>query len=314
MISTPQAGVSEFAAYNPFFAHSMKEPPPVVDGLLNEQQQGYLGADWNLGKTPLNQELALSVISGKPFLGRATTKRPVIVLDGETPYADYRVSLERIAARLSVVPADMINLKLFLRYGAVGDPYSEAFRGVIGKPKEAFAFIREQLKRLSNALVIIDPLMEIIPFKDTDSFAALSIYHQLREILADFPQAAMLFTLHLRKGTDDPKIGSANSGTVLLHNPRRWFKEVAGTNKIGAHADVRLGMCAVTGDEQHLVIRGYRRGKDAPTLSFVRSINADGEYDGFLEAPLPKHVRVGLTDEQQKQLARSVSEYSPVNR
>lgn len=293
-----------FGTVNPFFAHSMSESVHIVLDLLTEQQMGTLTADWNLGKTPLKQQLAISVCAGLPFLGRPTTKRPVIVLDGETSYPDYRSSFERIAKRLSLAGEDIANLRFFLRYGAVGDPYSEAFRAVIGKPKEAVAFIRKQLEQFPNALVLIDPLMEIIPFKETDPFAALQIYHLLRELLADFPHAAIVFTLHLRKGTDDPKnpFNSASSGKVLLHNPRRWFKEVAGSNKIGAHADVRLGMCAVTHDEQHLVIKGFRRGKDVVPLSFVRSINIDGEYDGFIEYPLPKDVLVDLAEEQKKQL------------
>jgi hypothetical protein len=198
----------------------------------------------------------------------------------------------------------MANLKLFLRYGAVGDPYSEAFRAVIGDVKKTCAFIREQLKQFPDALVIIDPLLEIIPFKETDPFAPLQVYHQLRGILADFPHAAILFTLHLRKGSDDAKGKEQSSGTVLLNNPRRWFKEVSGTNKIGAHADVRLGMCAVTGDEQHLVIKGFRRGKDAPTLSFVRSLDTHGEYDGFVEQPLPKDLVNDLTATQKDQLSK----------
>jgi hypothetical protein len=298
--------VRGFGAVNPFFAHPMSESVHIAADLLTEQQIGSLTADWNLGKTPLKQQLALSVGAGLPFLGRPTTKRPVIVLDGETSYPDYRGSFERIAKRLAVGPRDIVNLRFFLRYGAVGDPDSEAFRAVIGKAKDAVAFIRKQLERFPNALVLIDPLMEIIPFKETDPFAALGMYHQLREILADFPRAAILFTLHLRKGTDDPKnpFNSASSGKVLLRNPRRWFKEVAGTNKIGAHADVRLGMCAVTHDEQHLVIKGFRRGKDVVPLSFVRSINIDGEYDGFLEHPLPKDVLIDLSEEQKKQLAK----------
>jgi hypothetical protein len=294
-----------FGAVNPFFRYSMKEPVYVVDGLLSERQIGYFAADWNLGKTPVNQQIALSVASGKPFLGRATTKRQVIVLDAETPYEDYRISIERIAARLGVPPKDIANLKFFLRYAAVGDPHSEAFRAVIGDVKKACAFIGEQLKLFPDALLVIDPLMEIIPFKETDPFAALTIYHRLREILADFPHAAILFTLHLRKGADDPKgTEQSSSGTVLLNNPRRWFKEVAGTNKIGAHADVRLGMCAATSDEQHLVIKGFRRGKDAPMLSFVRSLDTHGEYDGFVEQPLPKDLVKDLTAAQKDQLRK----------
>jgi hypothetical protein len=294
-----------FGAANRFFAYPVEEPPYLVDALLREQQIGSFTADWNLGKTPALTQLTICVGAGLPFLGRTTTKRPVIVLDGETPYADYRSGFERIAKRLSVGPSDVANLRFFLRYGPKGYANSEAFRTVIGKPKDACAFIKEQLKRSPDALVIIDPLMEIIPFKETDPFAAVTTFHQLREILTDFPHAAILFTLHLRKGSDDPKdlTNSASSGKVLLNHPRRWFKEVAGTNKIGAHADVRLGMCSVTDDEQHLVLKGFTRGKDAPLLSFVRTITVDGEYDGFVEHPLPKDALFALADEHKKQLA-----------
>jgi hypothetical protein len=226
----------------------------------------------------------------------------VLVLDGETPYADYRINLERIAKRLGTSASGIANVNPFLRYGAEGDERSEAFRKVICNQEKAVEYIRQQLTTWPNALVIIDPLLEIIPFKETDTMAALKIYHALRGILADFPHASILFTLHLRKGDDNGDAGSASSAIVLLNNPRRWFKEVSGTNKIGAHADVRLGMCAVAGDEQHLVIKGFRRGKDVPIISFTKSVNGLGEYDGFCESPIPGGVLAGLKPDQISKL------------
>ena len=69
------------------------------------------------------------------------------------------------------------------------------------------------------------------------------------------------------------------------------------------HGDL-VALEPVTADEQHLVIKGFNRGKDAVPLSFVRSINIHGEYDGFVEHPLPSDLLVDLTEEQKKQLAK----------
>lgn len=102
---------SPLASANAFFAHSLEAAPDVVTGILGERQIGYLAGDWSLGKTPLLQELSLSVAAGIPFLGRETSRRPVLVFDAETPYEDYRPSLERIAARLRIEPNDLAHLE-----------------------------------------------------------------------------------------------------------------------------------------------------------------------------------------------------------
>src|ERR1700722_7259212 len=88
---------SPAARANPFFSYPLEPSLDIVAGIISERQVGYLAADWCLGKTPVFQQLALCVVKGIPFLGLETSKRPVIILDAETPYEDYRPSIERIA-------------------------------------------------------------------------------------------------------------------------------------------------------------------------------------------------------------------------
>ena len=112
LISAP----SSLPVANQFFSYPVDAPPDIVSGVISERQIGYLAADWCLGKTPVFQQLALCVAKGIPFLGQETAKRPVVILDAETPYEDYRPSIERIAKRLEVA-VDDVNLHPFLRYG-----------------------------------------------------------------------------------------------------------------------------------------------------------------------------------------------------
>lgn len=92
---TPKCA-SGFGSTNRFFAYSTKEAAFVVDALLRAQQIGSLTADRNLGKTPVLQQLTICVGAGLPFLDRATTKRPVIVLDGETPIWTIAATLKEL--------------------------------------------------------------------------------------------------------------------------------------------------------------------------------------------------------------------------
>src|ERR1700687_223525 len=78
-------GASSLPVANQFFSYPIEAPPDIVSGIISERQIGYLAADWCLGKTPVFQQLALCVAKGIPFLGQETAKRPVVILDAETP-------------------------------------------------------------------------------------------------------------------------------------------------------------------------------------------------------------------------------------
>ena len=288
---------------NPFFNYPLEAPPDVVSGLISERQIGYLAADWCLGKTPLFQQLALSVAKGDPFLGQESTQRPVIVLDAETPYEDYRPSIERIAKRLEV-KVDDVNLRIFLRHGHEKDKDSEYFRQLLGNVPKVEALLRSQLESSPNALVLIDPLLEIMPYKENEAESAMRVYNVLRGILGDYRAAAFLFTLHLRKGEAAANGKSPSRWEMLLNNQRQWFKEVAGSNKLGAHADVRLGMTATSADEAQMIVSGFKRGKDAALLCFEKSVDERGEYNGFVPAQLPPGSKFTLNHEQEREIRK----------
>src|SRR6266446_5016630 len=150
-VTAPCGGPSSLAVANQFFSYPIEAPPDIVSGIISERQIGYLAADWCLGKTPVFQQLALCVAKGIPFLGQETTKRPVVILDAETPYEDYRPSIERIAKRLEVA-VDDVNLHIFLRHGHEHDANSKDFRALIGNLSKVESFLREQLAKYQNPL------------------------------------------------------------------------------------------------------------------------------------------------------------------
>lgn len=143
-----------------------------------------------------------------------------------------------------------------------------------------------------------------MPYKENEAESAMRVYNVLRGILGDYRAAAFLFTLHLRKGEAAANGKSPSRWEMLLNNPRQWFKEVAGSNKLGAHADVRLGMTATTPDEAQMIINGFKRGKEAAFLCFNKSVGDRGEYDGFVTSRLPEGARLRLTPEQENELAK----------
>ena len=296
-------GQSSLSVANQFFSYPVEAPPDIVSGIISERQIGYLAADWCLGKTPVLQQLALCVAKGIPFLGQETAKRPVVILDAETPYEDYRPSIERIAKRLGVA-VDDVNLHPFLRHGHEHDADSKDFRAVIGDQAKVGSFLRKQVAKYHNPLVLVDPLLEIIPYKENEAESAMKVYNALRSILGDYADAAFLFTLHLRKGYATPDTKARSSWHTLLNNPREWFKEVAGTNKLGAHADVRLGMTATSSSEVQMIINGFKRGKEAAFLSFEKAVDDRGEYDGFIVSGLPDNAKVKLTSQQETEISK----------
>ena len=286
---TAEQAVAETAAQeqgiNLFFTRTSKPAMPVWDGVFDEGQIVTLAADWNLGKSPLIQQLGLCIATGSSCLGHGTPERPVIILDTESQYDKYRSSVERIAKRLRIDVKSLLNFKPILRYGADDDPESKEFSLALSTQSTSRKFLERMLAKYPNGVFFLDAGLDVLQFKAKDDDAVMAEYRYLKSLLAKFPHATYVLTLHLRK--PDPKHPRPSMAPVLLNNPRRFFEEVSGSNKIGAHADVRLGMAAWDEEESKLLLRGLRRGTDTALISLEKNVNENGEYDGFVEIPIP---------------------------
>jgi len=71
----------------------------VVDGIIAQGALHMLTSEPGAGKSTFMSSLAYAVSFGREFMGRATSKRPVLLLDAENPYPAIRERFGRLGIK-----------------------------------------------------------------------------------------------------------------------------------------------------------------------------------------------------------------------
>ncbi|MCX7015281.1 MAG: AAA family ATPase, partial [Candidatus Sumerlaeota bacterium] len=81
----PEATIRNIEDLKPMTSFGDSEISWVVDGFLAEGTITLLTSEPGEGKTTLAAEIGYRISRGEPFAGRATSPRPVLILDRENP-------------------------------------------------------------------------------------------------------------------------------------------------------------------------------------------------------------------------------------
>jgi hypothetical protein len=278
-MSEPTIGAPTLAECD-FFARNAQPRREMIEGTIREQQLIAYAGPYGIGKTPSLADIALHVLNGITWCGRAVEKRPVIHFDLETPGPVYKANMRNGASRLQVsLPQVPNELDAYIEHDDRSERGTEKLFAALAEPSFSarFALIEEALHDKPDALVIVDPLESLFRIDTTRKVYVLALYSRLRRVLSIYPRAAMLITFNLRKR--DKK----ESPSDLLLDPRGWLEEVCGTLDILNRSDVRLGMDHYGEDAR--VINGIRRGEGFDPL-IVRPVEiAPDTYAGFELCP-----------------------------
>jgi len=257
-----------------FFGRNTAQRHEIIEGLIREQQLVAFAGPYGIGKSPAFADIAMHVLNGITWCGRAVEKRPVIHIDLETPGPVYKANLRNIATRLGLLlPKVPEELDVYLEHDDQTELGTKKLFAVLGERKyEArLKLIEEALGVKPNALIIIDPLELLFPIDTNKKQHILLLYPELRRLLSRH-RAAMLLSFNLRKR--DKK---ALTRPDLLKDPRTWLEEVCGSLDILNRSDVRLGMDAAAHDEDVRVINGIRRGEQMQPM-LIRSVDVNGRF------------------------------------
>jgi hypothetical protein len=161
-----------------------------------------------VGKTNFMLNFAAHMLTGKPFLGHATVKRPVILLLGEDDYATAQHSLLQICQSLRVEPGDLDGL--YIR-SVIDEPVAGGHRLATvdsdGGTSDTDFFrdtVATILRTHPRATIFIDPLLEFIGFDRYSDMSARGMVTQfLRSLCADGRTVIV---------TDHPSVTSTQSG------------------------------------------------------------------------------------------------------
>ncbi len=178
-----------------FSAKAGEHVPVLVEGLWPEDALGFIAAPPKKGKTWIALALAVSVATGRPYLGRfrIPEPRPVLYVALEGHRASLRTRVGAIAHGLDLNPDQDLDL---LRW-------SYKPRGInIADPEWAKA-LRRAADKVDAALIVIDVLRAAARMKENPSDEFLMLRHNLLPTMQDGRSIALLH--HFGKLTEITK-------------------------------------------------------------------------------------------------------------
>lgn len=164
--------------------------PPIVEGLLREGELMNLISNSKVGKSWLVLNLALSVVSGRPWLGRYPVKQgPVLLIDNELHPATLASRIHKVAQAMDV---DLIEFGPSLNI----EPLRGRLQDVVSMRKYFDAITPGHYR-----MVIIDALYRMIP-PDTDenSNGDMARVYNFLDRYAQRTRASFTLVHHTSKG------------------------------------------------------------------------------------------------------------------
>ncbi len=210
-------------SWQEIIASETATPANAVEGLLEEGSTSLLVARQKEGKSMLAAQLAIDVADGEPFLGRLQTKR------GRVLYVDYENRAHRVKARgLDLARGRNVQDVFYLAY----DRISERELGLDGKQLEP---LKEAVKLLQPALLVIDPLRLSTSIDFTDPNKVVDALRRVSSIQDECPQTAILLVHHRTKSNQEHTVR-------LQDDPRAWIDRTYGSQALIAHVETIIGL------------------------------------------------------------------------
>lgn len=171
--------------------------PPVIEvinGLLTQNSKLVIASGSKSFKTWLSMDLALSVSHGMTFLGRGTSRRPVIYVNLELKPDTFERRIQAIAqARgLKIEPGWLFHLPL--RGKMAGLQLVTVMERLI-----------EMVKALDNPLIQLDPIYKLNTENDENSSREQTVFFNQLDRLTTEGNATVVLNDHFSKGNQADK-------------------------------------------------------------------------------------------------------------
>ena len=284
----------------PYFEELLPERPEIVAGVFRESQIVTLAGPFNVGKTPLLAHLSSQISRGLPWCGRQTVQRPVAHFDFESSDPAFRTNYINICGgRPPAVPEQ---LEPYVLNGDCNNPRTQALLSA-GTIPAMMKLVTNILEQKPTTLLIFDPVELAFPIDVLKKGEVLRLYKGFRQLLSQFPRAAILSTHNLRK--TDRKIELPD----LASDPHSWLQEIAGSLDIVNRSDVRIGVTRYR--DGVIVVNGVRRNENMHPLLLSPIDDDPDKLAGFrpISAQVPDLVRV-FSSEQLNYWTKLPSEFN----
>ncbi len=279
----PVDGLFETAAQ--FNAHEEEPLSFLVDGLLARKQLAMLGGRSKSGKSWLVAQLAQSLDTGQPFLGRAVQRARVLYL----PLEDKRARLKRRAQALDWRPQ---TTTFHYHIGRFNAPNNEFGPGMALVERVAHDF----------DVILIDTLIATLDgnISENDNTSMGAIVNELAEI-AHNVGCTIVLVHHISKGMSDD-----------VFNLLRGASALRGAYDVGLLLDRRQG-------EREAVLHIEARDYEAGGLTIRQHENGNGwelvgEAQDIINIRAGRRVINALADLEEGATAEELAELLAISR
>lgn len=223
-----------------YLGKTKASPAWLVDGIWGLGSHGIWAGDYKTYKSTMLCDLAISVASGRPFLGEFEVHNPgrVLMVQEENGPAYMHDKLHRIMQskdlgtellslggnRLSAhlgekIPVEFLNMK---RFDLTNDDHLRWLDAYVAS---------EEIK-----LLILDPLYRLAPTLDENKATDMAPMLSWLATLADERECALILAHHYNKPKQDNaiRVGHKVSGTGVLN---RWWASSVYVERLGAEED-----------------------------------------------------------------------------
>lgn len=166
-------------------------PQEIINGLLHRGAKLMFGGGSKSFKTWVLMDLALSVATGTPFWGWATTKAPVLYVNYELARPFFRERMESICKAKGIEGA--------------ANFYSWHLRGHASDLREQIPHFLNQMAGVQFALIVLDPIYKCLGERDENANGEVAALLNEVEALTVQTGAAVAFGHHFSKGNQSEK-------------------------------------------------------------------------------------------------------------
>ena len=194
-----------------------KPPEQVVEGLIVEGVPLSAYGDGGIGKTTIFSHMGLCIAAGKPFHGRKTKQKPVLLVLGEDDYGITGIRL-KAAAEYEKIDYKQIDLRV---YCTNGDDISLAKISDLGTV-QTLPFFKELELRLAEkpgSFVVLDSMADIAQLPEKDRQPVNALFKKVLRTLCKKHSATILVLAHPSK--QSMADGSWYSGSTAFKNAVR---------------------------------------------------------------------------------------------
>lgn len=260
---------------------SLTEGVPRVQDLFTDGTIVLVSGRGGSHKTWVSDDIALSVASGQPFLGKATVPGPVLILQLEGSHREHQRRIRTLCHGRGITGSELEKLPLYHRWGRFN--LSET------KPRE---LLRAWVKEFQPVLITIDNLR--LAFKgneDSSEFAA-----ELQQIIQDLQEdcpCTYLLVHHQRKRAKDQH----------LNDPGELLRGSGGLRNMSDYHAVVTSRADGSGV---LTVDKYREGEVPPPIAFKFVGPEKPEGAGFVNLGAPKHHAEAKRDATTEKVAQAL--------